>query len=306
MEKVDDESGGQPEKSTGNGLSIRELIRRILGKSKSNELTPEERDKAIEESIEQFATQVSSEDNILEEEDREMIHGVVELGETIVKEIMVPRVDMVGVEVNTPTEEVIEIIRKSGHSRIPLFRNSLDEIEGIVYAKDILTHALGNEQVDLLKIARKSLFIPENIKIDDLLAQMRKQKLHIAIVVDEYGGTSGLVTMEDIIEEIVGEIEDEYDLEPPPIIRISDQVYMVDGTVTISDLNEELDLKLPEDEIETVGGLIYDLEGSLPEKDRLLEYDGIKFKVHEIDGQRIVKVRIDLSEYKGDQREEPE
>ena len=298
MEKVDDESGGQSEKSASSGLSIRKLIKKFFGKSKSNELTPEERDKAIEESIEQFASQVSSEDNILEEEDREMIHGVVELGETTVKEIMVPRVDVVGVEVNTPLEEVIDIIRKSGHSRIPLFRNSLDEIEGIIYAKDLLTYALKGGKIDLTGIARRSYFVPENIKIDDLLKQMRKQKMHIAIVVDEYGGTSGLVTMEDIIEEIVGEIEDEYDLEPPPIIKISKKEYVVDGTVTISDLNEELDLKLPEDEIETVGGLIYDLEGSLPEKDQVLVYDGIKFKVHEIEGQRIVKVKINLEGYK--------
>ena len=297
MEKVDDEPGGRPDKTGGPQFSIRGIFKKLFGKSKQNDLTPEERDKAIEESIEQFASQVSSEDNILEEDDREMIHGVVELGETTVKEIMVPRVDVVGVEVGTPLEEVIKIIRLSGHSRFPLYRNSLDEIEGMIYAKDLLTYALKGENVDLKKIVRKSYFIPENIKIDDLLAQMRKNKMHIAIVVDEYGGTSGLVTMEDIIEEIVGEIEDEYDMEPPPIVMISEGIYMVDGTVTISDLNEELNLRLPDDEIETVGGLIYDLEGSLPEKDQILKYDGIEFKVHEIDGQRIVKVKIDLTGY---------
>lgn len=294
MEKVESESDGQPERSESSGLSIRKLIKRFFGKAKTINLTPEEREKAIEESIEQFASQVSSEDNILEEDDREMIHGVVELGETVAKEIMVPRVDMVSVEIDTPLEEVIEIIRKSGHSRIPLYRNSPDEIIGIIYAKDLLTYALKGGDVNLSRIARKSYFIPENIKIDDLLAQMRKRKLHIAIVADEYGGTSGLVTMEDIIEEIVGEIEDEYDLEPPPIVKLGTGVYMVDATVTISDLNEELDLKLPEAEIETVGGLIYDLVGSLPETGQILEYDGIKFTVHEIDGQRIVKVKMDL------------
>ncbi|UCC80415.1 MAG: HlyC/CorC family transporter [Candidatus Zixiibacteriota bacterium] len=295
MEKVESEPDDQPERPERSGLSVRKLFKKFFGKAKTNDLTPEEREKAIEESIEQFASQVSSEDIILEEDDREMIHGVVELGETMAKEIMVPRVDMVNVELNTPLEEVIEIIRKSGHSRIPLYRNSPDEIIGIIYAKDLLTYALKGGDVDLAKIARKSYFIPENIKIDDLLAQMRKKKLHIAIVADEYGGTSGLVTMEDIIEEIVGEIEDEYDLEPPPIVKMGEGIYMVDATVTISDLNEELDLRLPEDEIETVGGLIYDLVGSLPETGQILEYDGIKFTVHEIDGQRIVKVKINLS-----------
>jgi len=301
MEKVDGDSDGKPERSQRSGFSIRELIKRLFVKSKTNDLTPEEREKAIEESIEQFVSQVSSEDNILEKDDREMIHGVVELGETTVKEIMVPRVDMVGIELDTPLREVIEIIRKSGHSRIPLFRNSLDEIKGIIYAKDLLTYALKGEDIDLSRIIRKTYFIPENIKIDDLLTQMRKRKQHIAIVVDEYGGTSGLVTMEDIIEEIVGEIEDEYDLEPPPIMKVSDGVYIVDGTVTISDLNEELDLRLSDDEIETVGGLIYDLVGSLPAKGQVLEHNGIRFTVQEIEGQRIVKIKIELGEKKAEQ-----
>jgi CBS domain containing-hemolysin-like protein len=294
MEKIDGERGAQLEVPEKPRFSILKWIKKLFGDKKAEELTPEEREKAIEESIEQFASQVSSEDNVLEEDEREMIHGVVELGETTVKEIMVPRVDIVGIELGTSIKNVIEIIRKSGHSRIPLFRNSLDEIMGIIYAKDLLTYALKGEDIDLSKIVRKSYFIPENIKIDDLLAQMRKRKLHIAIVADEYGGTSGLVTMEDIIEEIVGEIEDEYDFEAPPIMRISDNEYLVDGTLTISDLNEELDLKLPEDEIETVGGLIYDLVGSLPEKGQVLEHGGNKFIVHVIEGQRIVKVKIIL------------
>lgn len=298
MEKLDGESDRQAEAPEKPRHSILSWIKRLLGEKKAEDLTPEQREKAIEESIEQFASQVSSEDNVLEEDEREMIHGVVELGETTVKEIMVPRVDIIGIELGTSLKEVIEIIRKSGHSRIPLFRNSLDEIIGIIYAKDLLTYASKGEEIDLSTIARKSYFIPENIKIDDLLGQMRKRKLHIAIVADEYGGTSGLVTMEDIIEEIVGEIEDEYDFEAPPIVKISEREYLVDGTLTISDLNEELDLGLPEEEIETVGGLIYDLVGSLPEKGQVLEYDGNEFIVHVIEGQRIVKVKIILGEKK--------
>jgi len=298
MEKLDGESDRQVKAPEKTRHSILSWVKRLLGDKKTEDLTPEQREKAIEESIEQFASQVSSEDNILEEDEREMIHGVVELGETTVKEIMVPRVDIIGIELGTSMKEVIEIIRKSGHSRIPLYRNSLDEIIGIIYAKDLLTYVSKGEEIDLSTIARKSYFIPENIKIDDLLGQMRKRKLHIAIVADEYGGTSGLVTMEDIIEEIVGEIEDEYDFEAPPIVKISEREYLVDGTLTISDLNEELDLGLPEEEIETVGGLIYDLVGSLPEKGQVLEYEGNEFIVHVIEGQRIVKVKIILGEKK--------
>ncbi len=292
MEKVDSDSDKPPERPEKSGFSFRNIVKKFFFKNKTNDLSPEEREKAIEESIEQFASQVSSENNVLEEEDREMIQGVVELGETTVKEIMVPRVDMVGVELGTPLEEVIDIIKKSGHSRIPLYHDSLDEIKGLIYAKDLLSFAIKRENIDLESIVRKSYFIPENLKLDDLLAQMRKRKQHIAIVVDEYGGTSGLVTMEDIIEEIVGEIEDEYDLEPPPIIKISGNTYIVDGNVTIADLNEELDFRLPEDEFETVGGLIYDLVGSLPEKGQVVEYQGIRFTVHRIEGQRIVKVKL--------------
>lgn len=298
MEKVESDSEKPPGGPGKSGFPVFKWISKIFSGSKNNNLTPEEREKAIEESIEQFATQVSSEDNVLEEDEREMIQGVVELGGTTVKEIMVPRVDIIGIALGSPIKDIIDVITKSGHSRLPLFDDSLDNIKGLIYAKDLLTYALSNENVDLMKIVRKCYFIPENLKIDVLLAQMRKNKLHIAIVVDEYGGTSGLVTMEDIIEEIVGEIEDEYDLEPPPISKISEGIFIVDGTVTISDLNEELELDLPEDESETVGGLIYDLVGSLPDKGHAVRYNGVKLTVDTIDGQRIVKIRLEIEKNK--------
>ena len=282
MERVEGDSDVPPRSPDSGGGFFAKWLKSIFSQKKKIELSHEERDKAIEESIEKFASQVSSEENILEEEERDMIHGVVELGETAVKEIMVPRINMVGVAVGMSMAEVIDIIRKSGHSRIPVYGESLDDIKGILYAKDLLTFAHDNKSPDLISITRKPYFIPENLKIDDLLREMREKKLHIAIVVDEYGGTSGLVTMEDIIEEIVGEIEDEYDTEPPPIIELSANTFMVDGTVTIADLNEELDLGIPEEEFETVGGLIYDLVGSLPEKGQAVEYYQLKFVVHRV------------------------
>ena len=294
MERMEGDSDVPSRSPHSGGRFLAKWLKSLFGQKKKIELSHEERDKAIEESIEKFASQVSSEENVLEEDERDMIHGVVELGETAVKEIMVPRINMVGITVGMSLTEVIDIIRKSGHSRIPVYGESFDDIKGILYAKDLLSFAYDNKRPDLVSITRKPYFIPENLKIDDLLREMRKKRLHIAIVVDEYGGTSGLVTMEDIIEEIVGEIEDEYDTEPPPIIELSTNNYLVDGTVTIADLNEQLDLGIPEEEFETVGGLIYDIVGSLPEKGQTLVYHQLKFVVHKVEGQRIVKVKLSL------------
>jgi CBS domain containing-hemolysin-like protein len=246
----------------------------------------------LERSIEKLGLEFSTAENVLDEDEREMIHGVVELGETEVREVMVPRVEVVGIECGAPIKEVVETIRKSGHSRFPLFEESLDDIKGILYAKDLLPHLPDGGPIDLSRIARKPYFIPENIKLDRLLRDMKKKRIHIAIVVDEYGGTSGLVTMEDILEEIVGEIEDEYDGERPTILKQSPDAYMVGGSVTIADLNDEIGLDLPEEEFETVGGLMYDLVGSIPEKGRAVEYHGITFIAEQVVGQRIVRVRV--------------
>ncbi len=292
MEMADRESDKPPGNSDPGDSTFLRWLKKIFSLKRKADLTSEEREKQIEETIERFASQVSSEDNVLEKDEREMIHGVLELGGTAVKEIMVPRINMIGIAAGTALHEVIDIIKRSGHSRLPLYDESLDEIKGILYAKDLLSYALSGTDFNLVTVARKAYFIPENLKIDDLLRELKKRRLHIAIVVDEYGGTSGLVTMEDIIEEIVGEIEDEYDTEPPPIIELSAGSYMVDGPVTISDLNEQLDLKMPEDKFETVGGLIYDLVGSLPEKGQVVKYHNIKFVVHRVEGQRIVKVKL--------------
>jgi CBS domain containing-hemolysin-like protein len=300
MEMAASESGKPPGNSRPRVNSILRWLRKIIGLKKKTDLTSEEREKQIEESIERFTSQVSSEDNVLEKDEREMIHGVLELGGTAVKEIMVPRINLIGIAIGTAFHEVIDIIKRSGHSRLPLYDDSLDDIKGIIYAKDLLSHALNRTDLDLVTVARKTYFIPENLKIDDLLRELKKRRLHIAVVVDEYGGTSGLVTMEDIIEEIVGEIEDEYDTEPPPIIELSAGSYMVEGPVTISDLNEQLDLKIPEKKFETVGGLIYDLVGSLPEKGQIVKYDNIKFVVHKVEGQRIVKVKLTVEKQGND------
>lgn len=267
------------------------LMKHLGGKSSPTD-EQEIRETELQESLERLRLELSSPENVLEADEREMIHGIVELGTTEVREVMVPRVDIVGVEVGSPIADVIDIIGKSGHSRFPLYEDSFDNIKGILYAKDLLTYNQADRTIDLVKNSRKPYFIPENLKLDDLLRDLKRRRLHIAIVVDEYGGTSGLVTMEDIIEVIVGEIEDEYDKGAPPIVRLSKNTFLVDGSVTISDLNDETGLNLPEEEFETVGGLIYNLVGSLPEKGRSIVYHQVAFIVEQVEGQRIVKVKL--------------
>jgi CBS domain containing-hemolysin-like protein len=209
----------------------------------------------------------------LEEEEKEMIHGIVELGETEVKEIMLPRPDMICADQNSTLEEIREIVKKSGHSRIPIYKDNIDNITGIIHVKDLfLKEALGEKITNLSQFARKAYFIPETKKIDELLREFKRDKNHMAIVVDEYGGTAGLVTLEDILEEIVGEIQDEYDMEVPPIQKLNDRTYRVDANVSIENLNEELGTKIAQGGFETVGGFIYDLVGSVPEQGKVLGY----------------------------------
>lgn len=254
------------------------------------EKTKEEK---VEEAMESLALAEGEKVESLEEDEKKMIHSIFELGETRVKEIMVPRIDMVCIEEGTDLEEIKEIVRKNGHSRIPLFRESIDQITGIIYVKDLfLEQRRSEEKVDLSKIARKAHFVPENKKIDELLQEMRKEKVHLAIVVDEYGGTAGLVTLEDILEEIVGEIEDEYDKEEPPVKKIDEKRYSVSGKLSIHDLNDFLELDLPEKEFETVGGLIYDLIGGVPEEGKKIEYKGLSFQVEKMKSQRIIRVKV--------------
>jgi CBS domain containing-hemolysin-like protein len=235
----------------------------------------------------------------LEDEERRMIHGVVELGDTQVKEIMLPRPDMICAEENSTLEEIRVLVRKHGHSRIPIYKGNIDHITGIIHVKDLFLRATDSERLsDLSSLARKAYFVPESKKVDELLREFKRDKNHIAIVVDEYGGTAGLVTMEDILEEIVGEIQDEYDKELPPIQKLDEVTYRVDAKVSIEELNEKLGTKIEEKGFETVGGLIYDLVGSVPEQGRVLEYKSeeteLKLLVEKLEGQRIKTIKITI------------
>ncbi len=241
--------------------------------------------------------EVGEEYGTLEEEEREIIHSIFEFGETTVKEIMVPRTDMVCVEVSTPYTELLKIVRGKLHSRIPIYKERIDNIIGILYIKDLLPYLYSkkkDKKLDLTKLIRSPYFVPEQKKISELLKEFQKNRIHMALVVDEYGGIAGLVTLEDIIEEIVGEIQDEYDRETPLITQIDENTFVVDGRIQLEELNEELHLNLPEEGgIETISGFIFNLMGSVPQEKESVRYNGYLFTVEKVVKNRIKKVRIE-------------
>lgn len=260
----------------------------------------EKEEGVIEKQVESITETVGANETQLEEEEKEMIHGIVGLGETEVKEIMLPRPDMICADQNSTLEQIRELVKKTGHSRIPIYKDNIDNITGIIYVKDLfLKEAQAEKMTNLSQLARKPYFVPETKKIDELLKEFKRDKNHMAIVVDEYGGTAGLVTLEDILEEIVGEIQDEYDMEIPSIQKLDHKTYRVDAKVSIEDLNDQLGTRIAQKGFETVGGLIYDLVGSVPEEGKVLEYksDQIKLKivVEKVKGQRIKTVKVTLT-----------
>jgi gliding motility-associated protein GldE len=238
--------------------------------------------------------EVGEEHGELEKEERELITSIFDFGETTVREIMIPRTDMVCVSVEAPLDEVIEVIRQKGHSRIPVYRKSIDDIIGILHGKDLLPMVAGGVQKSLEKIIREPMFVPEGKLIQELLREFQKEKMHMAIVVDEYGGTAGLVTLEDIIEEIVGEIQDEYDVEPPLWQRLDDHIVIADARLDPETLNEVLgDQVIPtEEDYETLGGFLLSELGEVPEGKVTVAFHNYDFSIEEVQGNRIVKVRI--------------
>ncbi len=238
---------------------------------------------------------MSEEKGTLQQDEKEMIHSIFEFGETTVREIMVPRIDMVTIQTTSKLSSLLNLIKKHHHSRIPLFKDKVDNIIGIVYAKDLLlfVNRKSNVDVNLEKLARTAYFVPEQKKIDELLREFQTERIHMAIVVDEYGGTAGLVTLEDIIEEIVGEIQDEHDYEEPQYQKISEHEFLVDGGMDLEELNEELHLHLPTEEgVETLGGFLFGLFGSVPKEKQSINHENYKFVIEKVIRRRITKVRI--------------
>jgi putative hemolysin len=237
------------------------------------------------------------EQGILEAEEEQMIHAVIELGDRRLHEVLVPRTDMIALPVGATYEQAIDTIVGEGHSRIPVYEGTVDEIVGLLYAKDLLPilKAGIEERPALRSLLRPPVFVPESMTIDDLLHEFQRRKVHIAIVLDEYGGTAGLVTIEDLLEEIVGEIQDEYDTEEPMVVRLSDDEARIDGRASIDDLGEIFDLELvleDEDEYDTVGGLIFHRLGDVPEPGDVVRIDDLVLTVESTDGRRVGKVLV--------------
>ena len=230
----------------------------------------------------------------LEEGEREMIASVIELGEQPVREVMVPRIDIVAVPVESPVRDVLDKIIQTGHSRIPIFEQTIDNVTGVIYAKDLLKHLRdGTPDGPLSALAREPSYVPETKKVDELLHEMQQRRVHLAIVVDEYGGTAGLITIEDLIEEIVGEIQDEYDTEELPMIEeVSPTEAVFDARVSIRDVNDTLDLDIADEDFDTLGGLVYHELGKVPDVGDEVRVDGCLVTVLSTSGRRVKKVRV--------------
>jgi CBS domain containing-hemolysin-like protein len=234
----------------------------------------------------------------LEEEQQEMIRGVVELSGTTVKEVMVPRTDTVFLSAGASKDELLARIADSEHSRFPVYEDTIDHVIGILYVKDVLKALVRNEPFDLKTLARKPFFVPVSKHIDDLLRELRRRRVHIAVVVDEYGGVSGIVCMEDIIEEIVGDIQDEFDHETEDVVQLGEGAWLCDARVNLEDLAEETGLALPVDDFDTLGGFVFDLFGKIPVKYEKTVYNGVEFIIQEMDGHKINSVKIVLGSKK--------
>jgi len=234
---------------------------------------------------------------VLQEREQRMITSIFAISEKPVHEVMVPRTDIVAIDVDTPPDEILKIITHVGHSRIPLYEGSPDNIIGILYVKDLFRRlARGEKDVQIRPYMRPAQFVPESKKIDQLLRDMQKDKIHIAIVVDEYGGTSGLVTIEDLVEEIVGEIRDEYDVEQEMVLPVSESEALMDARVPFEDVRETFDLDLPPAEAapnyDTLGGFVVAQLGRFPKAGEAVEAGGARFVVESVEGRRIRRVRV--------------
>jgi putative hemolysin len=249
--------------------------------------------RAIKEEELRQIVETETEEGTIEEEERDMIAGIFEFGETTVKEVMVPRIDMACAEISSKPEDILALIQQKRHSRIPIYRERVDHIEGVVYAKDLLELLSTGQAWTPEGAMRKPYFVPENKKIAELMREFNTNKVHMAIVINEFGGTSGLVTLEDLIEEIVGEIHDEYDQEEQLFQWDEDgRVLVADARLDIADLNLILNIELPRDGYETLGGFIYNHLGRVPGPDETFVFENLTLWVEEVVGQRITTVRI--------------
>jgi putative hemolysin len=249
---------------------------------------------AVNEEELKMMVEASEEKGFLEAEETEMIHSILDFGDTVVRKVMTPRIDMTALDVSAPLPELLRCITESGHSRIPVYEEDLDSIVGIVHAKDLLSLPLDTmrNNTSIRSVMRPPYFIPETKKGDELLAEFQRSKQQLAIVRDEYGVTSGLVTIEDLLEEIVGDIQDEYDQEEPMVQVVDRCTSILNGKMGLREVNDRMGLELPEDEADTIGGFVFGLLGHQAERGEKVTWQNVEFIVEASDGRRITKVRL--------------
>jgi putative hemolysin len=266
------------------------LTRRLAGVAESS---PEEEQ---EEKQEEFLSGLEVA-GIADAEEQEMIENVLELTDTTVDEIMTPRTDVIAINANSDRKTVLEKITNAGHSRLPVYEENIDKIIGMIYAKDLLME-IDREQEDfkVREKMREAYFVPETKHLRELLHEFQNQKIHVAVVLDEYGGTAGIVTIEDILEELVGEITDEYEKTPiKPISSLGEDIYEVDARTSVDDVNDELDMELPEEEdYDSIGGFVFSYLGYIPKTGERFEYKGIEFTISSAEPRRIQRIKIKL------------
>ncbi len=232
----------------------------------------------------------------LNSEEQGMIQGIVELSETTIKEVIIPRIDVVFIDVDSEQEDLFEILTQSGHSRFPVYQDTIDNVVGVLYVKDLLEFMTKKESFKIRDIMRKAYFVPESMKLDSLLKEFKHRRVHIAIAVDEYGGVSGIVCMEDIIEEIVGDIQDEFDNEEDDILEIGPDTYLCDARIDLEDLNEHIKKDLPDDKFDTLGGFVFDLFGKIPVRYEKVSYENLDFIIQSVEGHKIKTVKVVLND----------
>ncbi|MEA3297279.1 MAG: hemolysin family protein [candidate division Zixibacteria bacterium] len=258
-------------------------------------VTEEEKEEIVERAIETLADEAGIGETIVEDEEKEMIGQIFLLDQTVVREIMIPRIDITAIERQMSFRGIRELVLKDGHSRYPVFDETIDKIAGLLYVKDLFSNMPEpGESFVIEKYLRQPYFVPETKIIGELLKEFKNQRLHIAIVVDEYGGVAGLVTLEDIIEEIFGEIQDEHDAEEAEFLKLPDGSYQVNANLLVEELQDNLDTDYAQGDYDTVGGLIYDLVGSVPSEGQKIRWHQLEFEIVKIEGQRILSVRVKM------------
>lgn len=233
------------------------------------------------------------EPGLIEEDEKKMIASIFELGEMVAREVMVPRIDVVAVDEKATLRQALDVIIQAGHSRIPVYHDSIDNVQGVLYAKDLLLPFRdGRNDAPVTELMRPAYFVPESKRVDDLLQELQQRRVHMAIIVDEYGGTAGVVTIEDLLEEIVGDIQDEYDSEAPMAQQIGEREYVFDAQIRLDDVNEILDVALPSEESDTLGGFIYSQLGTMPAVGSRVHFEQLTLEVQTVQGRRILQVRV--------------